>query len=503
MSNSILNYIEDNYNINEINNPLYNEIENLLNYDGQVPCSISAKKFYTYNINGIPTITPNLNTLTQFIPDLFRKCFYNKNGVSIPSVCPKFVFDTTISYNYPLLINKDIIKSYLYFNFPSNIYNYSAKDGIAYLAKQKLLINQKKLYETYGSITTANELFAILYNDNSLLVQLLKFNNYINESNYKDSNNQIINNFNLIWDYTSYCISYTDNINDTYIVGNTYNGILITQPNAQNTFYLKNNRNLSVFIDNLDNLSTLFTILDIASEVYSNILLELQYYMNSGEYCKEKYMYDINIPFLLRSYEIYYKNQEYVLSKNLDSNLSNNIVPTIITINQYVNDFISIYLEQYPTQSIIKSVYLSKIDAFVFITNSDGITYTASNYIYYYINISNPSPNNLKNYWTIQTNYAVSGVQQFINEYINGTSFWIGYLKYSSSSYYTFKTYNGGGLYPNSGYTPSNPLDVGYLYTFFNSNNTINSTVYLTLITIQISGNTYAYGCSLVNYISN
>lgn len=503
MSNSILNYVEENYNINNTNNPLYNEIEHLLNYDGQVPCSIRAKKFYTYNLNGVPVITPNLNTLTQFIPNLFRKCFYNKNGISVPSVCPKFVFNTTITYYYPLLINKDIIRSYLYFNFPSNVYNYSARDGIAYLAKQKLLINRKKLYETYGSTTGPTQLFAILYNDNSLLVQLLKFNTYINKSNYKSNNNQIINNFTIIWDFTSYCISYTQNIDDSYIVGNYANGLLITQNIGQDTFNLRNKANFLSVIDSTINIDTIFTILDIASEVYSSILLELQYFMNSTEYCQEKYMYAINIPFLLRFYEIFYKNEELVISRNLESNLSNEIIPTVITINQYVSDFISIYLQQYPTHRIIKTVYLSRIDAFVFITNSDGTTYTYENYIYYYINIANPSPNKLTNFWISITDYSVSGVQQFINDYINGTSFWIGYLNFSSSSYYTFITYNGGGLYPNSGDTPSNPLDVGYSYTFFNSNNTVNSIVYLTLTTIQISGNTYAYGASLINFIAN
>jgi hypothetical protein len=503
MSNNILNFVKENYDITEINNPLYNEIENLLNYDGQEPCYIQANKYYTYNINGLATLTPNLNTLTEFMPDLFRKCFYNKNGISVPTVCPKFVFKTKISYYYPLLINKDIIKSYLYFNFPSNIYNYSARDGIAYLAKQKLLINQKKLYETYGSTTNPNELFAILYNDNSLLVQLLKFNNYLSISDYKSNHNEIINNFTIIWDYTSYCISYTENINDSYIVGNTSNGLVFTQSSAQDTYFLKSKGGLSPFIDNTYNIDTIFTVLDIASEVYSNILLELQYFMSNSEYCQQNYMLAINIPYLLRFYEIYYKNEEYSISKNLGSNLSDNIVPTVITINQYVDDFISIYLQQYPRESIIKTVYLSKNDAFVFISNSDGITYTFSNYIYYYINILNPSPNKLIDYWKATINYAVSGVQTFIDNYINGIPLlWEGYLKFSNSSYYTFKTYNGGGLYPNSGYTPSNPLDVGYLYTFFNSNNSVNSTVYLTLITIQVSGNTYAYGCSLLNYTS-
>ena len=480
MTDNILKYIDQNYNNNsEIQSEIDILFNNLLdNIDTN--CSIIDTNDNNIVLNGADDITPSLSDLTKLIPNLFRKCFYNKDGIDIPNVCPKLIYLGNNTFYYPIIINKNILKSFLYYNFPSNIYNYTPKEGLLYLAKNKKIIYEKKLKETYSSTTTPQKLFAILYNNNSMLIQLLIFNNYLNMSDYKTNNNQIIGPSKIIWDFISYCICYTKNISDTYIINNNVNNTYITEAIAANTYYIQYGLTGDL-INNILNIDTIFTVLKYSCEVYNDILLELQYFMANTEYCQKPYMSNRNIPKLLKLYDIYYNNQIYAYSKNLESNLSNNIQPSVISINTYTTEFITIYLDTYPHSYILRTVYLTSNSSLVFIVNDkNNIIIDENIYSYYYINIFNPSANNVLNSWIYNIDYTTTGIQTFINDFINGVFLiWEGYLLYSKSSSYDYKIYVNGGVYPES--YNGNPLNVGYLYNFYNLDKSFNSRVYLTL----------------------
>lgn len=486
---------------------LQDQIEILFNNLTTDKCYILYNNVTDYVINGVSVFSPRLIDLCLIIPNLFRLCFFNESGILIPNICPRFIYSSTITYYYPKLIDEDKIKFYLYYNFPSNIFDYSGKDAIAQLIIKKQLIKEKKRNNTDGSHSSPNELFNQIYSNNSLLVQLLKFNNYIIESNNKVTLNEVFGNFLILWDYTGYCISYTEYISDTYIVSDTNKNNIITQPMGNNLYLIKNgllkrftNSELEVF----KNIKTIYTVLDYALDVYQDVLLELQYFINDLDYCPQSYMNIENISPMLEMYNIYYKNEEYVKSKNLTKNLSNNIKASVIDINDYISKFESIYAETYPNVYLLKRVILNDTSGLVFYSEveSTSTNIVSANYIYYYINIFDPSPIQVKNIWVFNKNYSVSGINAFIKDFIYGLTYnsvvWKGYLITSGASSFRAVPYKGGGLYPDQGQDYNSVNNIGYLYRFINSNKSFNSSVYLTLQTIKILGIQYAYGVSLI-----
>ena len=284
-NNDILAYIKR-YFKPEIN--LQDEINKIFNNLVTDKCYLLIPDTSNFVINASALVTPRLIDLAIPIPNLFRKCYYNKSGVDIPNICPRFIFNSSITYYYPLTISNDDIKSYLYFNFPANIYSYSGTDSITQLLSKKQLLIDKKVNVTYGSYSSANELFSQIYNPDCMLIQLLKFNSYINESYSKTLSNEVLGNFNIIWDFTQYCISYTKYIEDTYIVDNP--NVNIDQSIGNNTYILKNGilSKINLGENKISSLPTFYKILEIALQVYEDILLELQYFISSSEYCQKE-----------------------------------------------------------------------------------------------------------------------------------------------------------------------------------------------------------------------
>lgn len=499
---NILNYINKNF---KNSNTLSTEINKIFNDLVKYNCSIPFEFSKNIVINGVEVDYVNLINLVFLVPNLFRKCYYN-DTITIPNVCPKFTFNSVVTFYYPLLIDENLIKSFLYFNFPSNIYNYTISDGIQNILRKNNII-KKKINTNYGSYTTPLGIFNIIYDKNSLLNQLVLFSEYINLSDFYVSNSKIVDSFKIIWDYTVFCISYTQSIDDTYIIGNNIRSNIISQVTAKNMFnirnaiYSLNSRSNDIFF-----YKTIFTILEYAQEVYQDVLLELSYFMNSKEYCKKDYMNISNIPELTSMYNVFYKNQVYSNSKDLSTTLSNNIVPQVITINDYINKFIAIYIETYDYAVLLKTVIISNRNGFVFFLDKlpSIITDYSDYYIYYFIEIYNPSPNRIRNSWIYLKDYSDTGINDFISDFINGykndTIDWIGYLKLIKATKYLFQSYPGGGLYPKLGSDYSNPNNIGYYYYFYNDLNNLISTVYLTLRTIDTSETSYAMGVALITY---
>lgn len=502
----ILSYVNKYFKSSDILNTEIDEIfNNLIKYNCSIPYNFSNNS----NINGIEVEYVNLINLVIFIPNLFRKCYVD-DSISIPGVCPKFTFSSTVTFYYPLLIDKNLIKSFLYFNFPSNIYNYTFSDGIKNILEVQSNIGNKKINTTSGSYTTQTEIFSILYNKNSLLNQLVLFNKYINSTDFYVNNSKLINNFKVIWDFTSSCLSYTSSINDTYIIGNNSRNNIISEVTGKNLFDIKSAIYSSTpSISNSSFLKTIYIILYYAEEVYQDVLLEISYFMNSKEYCKKDYMNINNIPELISMYNIFYKNQVYSNSKDLSFSLSNDITPVVITINDYIDKFIVIYKETNNNVVLLKIVIITEKNGFVFFLDKLPaiITDYTDYYIYYYIDIYIPSPVKLTNIWKYIVNYSESGINTFISDFINGYDGylinWVGYLKYIKASKYTFKSYPGGGLYPNLGYDYTNSNNIGYYYYFYSTSNNLISTVYLTLRTIDNTETTSAYGVALISYLNN
>jgi hypothetical protein len=355
-----------------------------------------------------------------------------------------------------------------------------------------------------------------------MLSNLLKFNAVIsNVSNL--SNNQLLEcAYNILWDYTTGCVKSTTTTNN-YIVGmyNNNNNVDQQTLNMLNTIRYSNFNNFNNF-NNYNDInyneillvykSNIFKILDYAQEVYEDILSMYDYMVRGKEYCQKDYMSVKNLPYLNSLYNNFYNNQIYSYENTLPVSNIISLDPTYISITQYVDNFIS-YFENNKLGKVKNTIYLNDEEAFVFcITNNNLQFSTYEDYLYYYINIYNPSAVSLSNFWYVNGynttgywTYAINQVTTFINNFIfsvgkNGSpdripAYW-NIANINVNSYNEIKKYSNGGLYPYTG----PPYADGYVYYFYNdaAKTSLNSKVYLTLETYK--GKTGGVGLPIVYY---
>lgn len=486
MSDKIINYLLNNYlNIYySYNKEIEIEINNLID-NGE--CSIKNEITSYYSIEGVSNIF-----FIKIIPNLFRQCYIN-SSLKIPNICPSIVKNGISTLYLPKLINEKYIKSFLYFNFPasSGIY-YTLED----LTKNTILVNKlfrtKKINETYGSKTSATVLFSEIYSNNSMLINLLKFNKFLNNSNTFINLNLVGTNFTVEWDCTLSC--FCNNENNTYVVGNVNDNIIINYNDASTIYNLYNNainQNIlnTINVDIINYNINIFLVLKYAVEVYSDILCQIDYFLASKIYCLQDYMNPSNIPILFSLYNNFYNNQIMTNNLELENSTINKVVPDTITIENYVNSFITVYLKSYPSNYLLKTVYIDNIIALVFFgTTNNPSTITNNDYIYYFINVNNPSPILLIN------NNPFSAYYDSVILYVN--DFLIYYINYlGGAEAVEKKIYNNGGLYPNLGTNKDDIQNIGYLY-FFYKDDILIAVAYLSLET-DSNGNPLGYGLAL------
>lgn len=514
----IINFINNNYNKTDIKKEIEDEINDIVNNLDNGTCSYEFQESNKTTIIGISTnVNKSIIDLSYLVPNLFRKCFY-KSKLQIPSVCPKYISGNVVKYFFPYLLEEDLIKSFLYFNFPSSyIYRNEINKNISTIKNINQLYNKNHV-ENYGQITRSIDLLNSIYSPNSMLIQLIRFQNYTAIANAAQNEDKIISSFSIKWDITVSCICFTNNPDDSYILVNntnqqnniesvidpyTANNIFDIRLSSVNSFSrsntVNNSGNIILFSENI------YTILNYASEVYRDILVEIDYLKFGKKYCKKPYMSVLNIPILLQLYEIFYNNQLYAVSKDLPKQSPEIVVPITITLNEYMTDFINIMLKTYGTTiTYLKSLVLNiNLDGFVFFLNmsyQDMINTTidknTESYSFIYINILNPSPVTYINYlYRIPAFngrlYSSGIVEKLVIDFNNGFSSpfgttWVGYLTYNNVSYTTYKKYINGGLYKNFGIDPTSCS--AYLYNYYNSSSKLISQVFITICSGYISG---------------
>lgn len=475
---------------------LEEEIDNIFNNTLSETCYIYYDTpLLAYNLIGFgESIT--VSDFTALVPNLFRSCYAQVN-TKIPYICPTYTNPiNTVNY-YPVLIDTTLIKSFLYFNFPSSIkYFNNNYNFINSIYKYK---NIKNVNMTNSSFTPGSNIIYDIYSKKSLLIQLFNFNIFLTKSNNAKSNNLLINNIIVDWDFTKSCVTYTKSETNVYTISNyTKNTTLFDQGNADNLYSIRNSqlylyKNESINTNGLIILQnySIYTILEIVSQVYEDIGEEIKFYFQKKNYCKKSYMYTYNIPILLKIYKNYYNNQIYTISKNLSSTNPYTITPTVINIVTYVNDFISIYDTTYatvvPKRYLIKTLYLdSGIDALIIYNTVGpnwGVGLTPNNtiilYYYYYINTAYPSPIELFNINTSPLTYTqlTGNITAFSNVY--NTAYNIKY-SYTISKNIQYNTY---GLYTCAGSTTvTGSVNINAIVFYFvNSSNILQSILFETL----------------------
>jgi hypothetical protein len=474
----------------EINDKnLQEEINNVFNNLLKETCYIFFENVSPeYTLSATNNLV-NIASFTYLIPNLFRMC-YSQLNTQTPYICPTLT-NSKNSLNYlPILIDSDLIKSFLYFNFPGSIKNYNNNyNFINSIYKYRDKKNMKK-----NSFIPSYTFISDIYSNKSLLFELLSLNNYIIECNKTYSKSLNICDYKINWDFTEKCISYSNNEDIIYTFGSfTEKNISINQYSGNQLYYYKNSKsylyeNESIVMNGffiLKNYS-IYTIIDLAKEVYQDIVQEIVSFNKNLFFCKKKYMYKYNIPILLKIYKNYYNNQIYTISKSANIETPNNITPSLISIETYVEEFIKIYSSTYPYRYLIKTLYLNsdiENDAIVIyntLGNNWGIIEEniTINYWYYYINIKIPSPVEIFNVNNIIIdNYTtLTGVGSFSSDYNS---------EYTSKTSFTISKqiqYKNYGLYSNAGDITVGPNIDSILFYFVDSNNSLQS---ISLETLQ------------------
>ena len=495
---------KNNFDIN--NFTLSDKDKNIIDNIQNKPCFYERTFLNYYSINGF-TDTINKIDYTYLVPNLFRLC-YLQSSIETPNICLLYNDKDIVINNYPVLLDEIYIKAFLYFNFPAS---YKDVSYINYFLNNILNLEeyvlQKARNTTYGSITISQAIYAAIYNKNSMLTQLLYFLNYLKNSNSTYTNEQVVAPFYVTWDYTTACVKTLSETKYSFVGVNDYNNV-IGIPTAQFLSFLKNSFFNTFQQGNILNYNDILVvykysinmILKYVSEVYEDILLQINYFLTCKQYCSKDYMNINNVPILFSLYNNFYKNQIYTIENKINYVSPNNANPFIIPLEKYITNF-ELYYTKNKLGIIIKVVRLNSDEALIFCYTKYlvlPINRIRQDYQYFYINKLSPSPIELYNFWGSTTGPTYATVEDFSDDFFeNGVPPTIKpYLESSgSNSYVLTGTYIDGGLLVPGNTPPTVP---GLRYNTYNNliETKINSTVYLTLETD--SGN--AIGLPLVYY---
>jgi len=324
----ILNFININFTYKY--SAYKDEIDILFNNLISQKCSFAYTKTNYYSVIGAPNNINDITSYTYLIPNLFRKCFLNKS-VSVPSICPSFIYISSITFYYPFLIETNLMKSFLYFAFTTDIFKYNPENIQTYIEtgiKYRLnYINTITRNTTYGSYTSASLIFNEIYPQESLIQQLCKLNTNIIAAEYALGKSKQFCSYQVPWNYTTECVCASGIVSSTDIFGN--NSKSITSATLKNMFTLLYTnlfnsptllQNTGITDVNLLN-NSIFYILQVSNKVYEDILIKIDFYTTNKYYCDKNYMAVSNLPLLYELYTNYYNNQIYVNSQTNNSPL--------------------------------------------------------------------------------------------------------------------------------------------------------------------------------------
>ena len=282
-NNSIESFIQSTFgdiSINEIGTSILNTFNDIENNIIKTPCAIPYIQKSQNNINGISTdIGSSSINFSYFIPNLFRSCYLVPNA-QIPNICNMFIFINTNIDFYNILIEPEVIKSFLYYNFPCNISSYEPNKNsfINNVINIALLLKQKKMGHTYDATTSSVFLYQSIYNQNSLLTQIMLFYNYITQSKNASDNGTVIPSFNILWEYTKICLCYDGELKNTTILGDKNSNTLVNPTLASflytfrvifNTRYPSTTSTTT--IESIINKNNLVVVLNYALEVFQDV----------------------------------------------------------------------------------------------------------------------------------------------------------------------------------------------------------------------------------------
>ena len=349
-------------------------------------CFFTAGDFQiTSTINGLNFLGnytfPSM--INMLIPDLFTRCMTNyyddsdpfSKSISLQKTCPIYsqlsqgesnyvsttdIYSLGINFYYQKLINPTLIKGLFYYNFTTNF------DQVDNIFKRFTSVTERvntffvsKLNTiNYGNYTDPEEIFNELYSENSILIQILKFNKLLNEVLEKNKNGTNICQYFIPYLFIFYCLA--NNLNNL-IPLSTYNSDrTLYGMEYSDLFYIANMRTsldtvfqnlksniligsddteelVSIFVNNLKN-NNIFVIIDLAVEVYNDIISEISQILQKKTIINVAYENELVLLDCLRLYYNYIDNETFLINTSgTDKKISTKyLLDTKYLINDYI-----------------------------------------------------------------------------------------------------------------------------------------------------------------------
>ncbi len=352
-------------------------------------------------------------SINLIIPDLFRKCFardpvsFNKSS---PIVCPSYsrmpldiVTDMKYSYNFffQKLIDENFIKGFLYFDFSSNPKNMTINDIPAFFLKFRYYnsVPSETIYQNQDNFYSVTQVFDQIYSKDSLLVQLLNLDKQLKESSKDGVNNTNLPPFRIPWISTYSCLS-EESLPSNFI---PYNNIFAEKDsNFKNSLEYSDLLYLNAARDNFQSISdqfsnfleditigeivkknNIYTVIELAKEVYNEIIKELNSLLSDKSYNYPEYTNFLTLIECLNIYCNYVQNESKLLGlSSLDVSIENSLcsenaifelielIIKIIFNSRYNKNIHLTILEQIknnPTTNSVIDIFknISDIDAFI------------------------------------------------------------------------------------------------------------------------------------------
>ncbi len=320
MEDSNLAYMKELYPEIPLDEELKNTFQanNVENYNPNT-CSKLVNTIFVPLLVNSPSNAILAKYIGSYTPDLFRQCWLSPN-IELPFICPTVEINSLLYTFEQNLIEKDLIKGFLYHGFSSNIYtNYIAEN--LYHKKAPfpnasyqdfiLFINhfQKELYtENYGNFESFGYYFIQKYPRYTLMNQLLQFIFEISRFHGASTTGKILCNYYLPWNASISCKSeiYTTNQLD----------LSLNAPIMNNVYQLYNqwqagtlNNSSSTTIDIFYYYQNLFITLDIFKDVFRDVVLQFSYEITKKDFCPKPYMTKKAYLECAKLYQIYIDNK--------------------------------------------------------------------------------------------------------------------------------------------------------------------------------------------------
>ncbi len=279
-------------------------------------CSVGIPSFQTPILISGPSNAILGKYINSYTPDLFRQCWLVP-GINIPDICPAIVINSQTFSFLQSLIDTKAIKGFLYFGFSSNIYTnflvenngrrvqeFIQEDYLSFLQSFK----NNLFTENYGNFDGFPYFFSKKYPSFTLMNQLFKFIYEIQRYHTASLIGKIPCNYRMPWDASLLCQNKIQTINDlefTFSISLMNNVYQIY--NQWNSGGLKGLN--GTFIDFFIFYQNFFKVLDIAKEVFSDVVLEFSYTITKKEYCRKPYMTIQNLNNCKELYKIYRENK--------------------------------------------------------------------------------------------------------------------------------------------------------------------------------------------------